>query len=108
MRKIQMEPGAIPAKYQQLAMLSVSAYAKCKYCMFFHTEVAKALGATREEITEAALLAGHTAHWSSFINGIQYDYDQFQREVRKACETLVANAGRTGAATTQRTTAAHH
>jgi AhpD family alkylhydroperoxidase len=94
MRKIQLTPGAIPAKYQQLVMLAVSTYAKCKYCTDFHTEVARALGATKEEITETALLAGHTAQWSNFLGGIQYDFDQFKREVRAACQVLSQNGQR--------------
>jgi len=88
MRKLQLEPGVIPAKYQQLIMLGVSTYAKCKYCTDFHTEVARTLGTTKDEITETALLVGHTAHWSNFVGGIQYDFEQFKREVRQACSFM--------------------
>jgi AhpD family alkylhydroperoxidase len=88
MRKLQLEPGVIPAKYQQLIMLGVSTYAKCKYCTDFHTEVARTLGATKEEITETALLVGHTAQWSNFLGGTQYDFEQWKREVRTACSAL--------------------
>ena len=96
MRKIQLSPGSIPAKYQQLVMLGVSTYAKCKYCTDFHTEVARALGATKEEITETALLVGHTAQWSNFLGGIQYDFDQWKREVRAACAFLSQNGQKVG------------
>ena len=92
MRKLQLEEGQIPAKYQQLIMLAVSTYAKCKYCTDFHTEVARTLGATKEEIAETALLVGNTAQWSNMLGGVQYDFEQFKREVRKACATL-ASAG---------------
>jgi AhpD family alkylhydroperoxidase len=94
MRMLQLEEGKIPAKYQQLIMLAVSTYAKCKYCTDFHTEVAKTLGATQDEIAETALLVGNTAQWSNTIGGVQYDFDQFKREVRKACAAL-ANAPKT-------------
>lgn len=88
MRDLQLRPGRIPAKYQQLVMLAVAAHSKCRYCTDFHTEVARALGATKEEIAEAVILAGHTAQWSDFIGGVQYDFDEFKREVRVACEFL--------------------
>jgi AhpD family alkylhydroperoxidase len=90
MRMIQLEEGVIPAKYQQLIMLAVSTYAKCKYCTDFHTEVARTLGATKEEIAETALLVGNTAQWSNLLGGTQYDFEQFKREVRKACAKLAS------------------
>jgi AhpD family alkylhydroperoxidase len=90
MRMLQLEEGQIPAKYQQLIMLAVSTYAKCKYCTDFHTELARALGATREEIAETALLVGNTAQWSNMLGGVQYDFEQFKREVRKAAAKLAS------------------
>ena len=94
MRKLQLEEGRIPAKYQQLIMLAVSTYSKCKYCTDFHTEIAKTLGATNEEIAETAILVGHTAQWSNLLGGIQYDFETFRREVRKACTNLATNVRR--------------
>jgi AhpD family alkylhydroperoxidase len=93
-RDMMLRPGRIPAKYQQLLMLGVSMYAKCKYCTDFHTEVAKALGATSEDIAEAALLTGLTADFSNYLGGTQYDYERFKTEVRTACRHLSANGGR--------------
>jgi AhpD family alkylhydroperoxidase len=95
-RDVQLRPGQIPAKYQQLIMLAVSAYAKCKYCTDFHTEVAKALGATKEEIAEVALLTGLTADFSNYLGGTQYDFEQFKREVRTACQFMSSNGGSRG------------
>lgn len=93
-RDMQMRPGKIPPKYQQLMMLAVSTYAKCKYCTDFHTEIAKAMGATNEEIAETALLAGLTADFSNYLGGTQYDFDQFKREVRAASKFLAGDGGR--------------
>ena len=90
MRDLQLKPGKIPPMYQQLIMLGVSTYAKCKYCTDFHTEAAKALGATDAEITETALLTGHTANFSNYLGGTQYDFEQFKKEVRAACQALIA------------------
>jgi AhpD family alkylhydroperoxidase len=91
MHHMQLLPGEIPAKYQQLVMLAVSTYAKCKYCTDFHTEAAKALGASEREIREVALLTGHTASFSNYLGGTQYDYELFKHEVRAICQVLSGN-----------------
>jgi AhpD family alkylhydroperoxidase len=90
-RNVQLRPGQIPPKYQQLIMLGVATYAKCKYCTDFHTEIAKTLGATQEEIAETALLVGLTANFSNILGGTQYDLDKFKREVREACKHMSGN-----------------
>jgi AhpD family alkylhydroperoxidase len=85
-RTLQLEETEIPPKYKQLIMLAVSTYAKCQYCIEFHSEVAKLLGATEAEIVETAALTGNTALWSNFLNGIRYDVNRFKGEVKGACE----------------------
>jgi AhpD family alkylhydroperoxidase len=93
MRNLQLREGRIPAKYQQLIMLAVSTYAKCKYCTDFHTQVAKTLGASEDEIVETALLVGNTAEFSNFLGGVQYDFDLFKREVRAVCGNMARGNG---------------
>ena len=51
------EGGAIPKKYRELIALAVACTTQCPYCLDVHTRGAKRAGATREEITETALLA---------------------------------------------------
>jgi AhpD family alkylhydroperoxidase len=51
------EDGAIPRKYRELIALAVACTTQCPYCLDVHTRGAKRAGATREEVTEAALLA---------------------------------------------------
>ncbi len=85
-RIIEMEETAIPAKYKQLVMLAVSTYAKCQYCIEFHTEVAKLFGATEAEIIETAALTGHTALWSNFLQGTRYPVERFHSEVHDDVE----------------------
>ena len=46
----------------------------------FHTESARLFGATEEEITEASLIAKNTMGWSTWLNTMQFDYDEFRRE----------------------------
>ena len=84
MRQTQMEPGPIPNKYRELIGLGVAAATRCKYCTFFHTEMAKLNGATAAEIEDAVHFAKSSMGWSTYLNGLQMDYEQFKAEVLKA------------------------
>jgi AhpD family alkylhydroperoxidase len=52
-KTLQLEDSPIPHKYRELIGVAISAVTKCKYCSFFHTEVAKLFGATDDEIEDA-------------------------------------------------------
>jgi AhpD family alkylhydroperoxidase len=54
---VQREDGAIPRKYRELIALAVACTTQCPYCIEAHAKAAKTVGASREEITEASLLA---------------------------------------------------
>jgi AhpD family alkylhydroperoxidase len=71
---------AIPNKYKELIGLAVSGATRCRYCAYFHTEAAKLFGATDEEVTEASLVAKNTMAWSTYLNAMQFDYDEFVDE----------------------------
>ena len=86
MRKVQLEKTAIPNKYKELIGLAVAATTKCRYCTLFHTEAAKANGATSAEIKEALLMGGATNLFSTWMNGSQYDFEKFKRETLKMLE----------------------
>jgi AhpD family alkylhydroperoxidase len=58
----------------------VSGATRCRYCAYFHAEAARLFGATEEEIAEAALMAKHTMGWSTYLNTIAVDYDEFVAE----------------------------
>ncbi len=49
--------GAIPRKYRELMALGVAFTTQCAYCIDTHTRQARAAGATRQEIAEAAFVA---------------------------------------------------
>lgn len=51
------EDGAIPKKYRELIAIAVACTTQCPYCIEAHAKGAKAAGATKEEVAEAALLA---------------------------------------------------
>ena len=86
MKRVQMEPGPIPNKYRELIGLAVAAATRCRYCTLFHTEMAKLNGASDEEIEDAAHFAKSSMGWSTYLNGLQMDYQQFKAEVSQAVE----------------------
>jgi AhpD family alkylhydroperoxidase len=90
-KRVQMEEGPIPNKYRELIGLALAGVTKCRYCAFYHTEVAKLFGATEEEIEDALHFAKSSAGWSAYINGLQLDFDQFKDEVLQACEHVRSN-----------------
>jgi AhpD family alkylhydroperoxidase len=51
------EDGAVPRKYRELIALGVAFTTQCVYCIEVHTKAAKAAGASREEVTESAMIA---------------------------------------------------
>jgi AhpD family alkylhydroperoxidase len=85
-KKVQLEEGPIPNKYRELIGVALSAISKCRYCAFYHTELAKLNGATDAEIEDAVHYAKSSAGWSTYINGLQIDYETFKEEVSRACE----------------------
>jgi AhpD family alkylhydroperoxidase len=54
---VAREDGAIPRKYRELIALGVAFTTQCPYCIEVHTKAAKKAGASKQEITEAALIA---------------------------------------------------
>ena len=80
---LELEQGAIPPKYRELIGVAVSAATKCHYCSFFHTGMAKLNGATDEEIEDAVHVAKNSAGWSTYLNGMQVDFEKFKSEVQE-------------------------
>jgi len=87
-KRVQMEEGPIPNNYRELIGLAIAGVTKCRYCAFYHTEVAKLFGATDEEIEDALHFAKSTAGWSAYVNGLQIDFEQFKDEIAQACEHI--------------------
>ncbi len=90
MKRVQMDEGAIPNKYRELIGLGLSAVTKCQYCVFFHTEMARLFGATDAEIEDAIHYAKSSAGWSTYLNGFQFDLDQFRSEIRRIADHVRA------------------
>ncbi len=89
-KRVQLEESPIPNKYRELIGLAIAGVTKCRYCAFYHTEVAKLFGATDDEIEDALHFAKSSAGWSTYINGLQLDFDQFKDEIVQACEHVRA------------------
>lgn len=51
------EDGTIPRKHRELIALAVACTTQCPYCIEVHSKAAKRAGASREELTETALIA---------------------------------------------------
>src|SRR4051794_18895604 len=64
-KEYQLGETVLPNKVKELIGLSMAAHIKCKYCIYFHTEAARALGATDEELKEACFMGGHTVQMSN-------------------------------------------
>jgi AhpD family alkylhydroperoxidase len=94
-KRVQMEEGPIPNKYRELIGVAVAAATRCRYCAVYHTELAKLNGATDAEIEDAVHFAKSQAGWSTYINGMQVDYDQFKSEVLQACAHVRRKMGET-------------
>lgn len=93
-KRVQFDKGAIPNKYRELIGIAIGAITKCRYCLFYHTELAKLNGATPEEIEDAVHFAKSSAGWSTYISGLQLDFDTFKAEVLQACEHVRAQKAR--------------
>jgi AhpD family alkylhydroperoxidase len=87
-KTLQLEESPIPNKYRELIGVAISAVTKCKYCSFFHTEVAKLFGASDAEIEDAVHYAKSSAGWSAYLNGMQVDYDDFKKELLESIEYI--------------------
>jgi AhpD family alkylhydroperoxidase len=88
MKRVQFEEGPIPNKYRELLGLAIAAVTKCRYCAFFHMEAAKLNGATQEEIEDAVHFAKSSAGWSAYLNGLQFDFEEFKDEVLQIAQHI--------------------
>jgi AhpD family alkylhydroperoxidase len=90
-KRDEVSEGPIPLKYRYLIGLAVAATIKCKYCLHYQTEMAKAAGATNAEIEDTIRYTKCTNGWSSYLTGLQIDFEQFKKEVNQACDHMRAN-----------------
>ena len=82
-KRMELGKTLIPNKYKELIGVALHSETKCRYCTLFHTEAARLFGATENEIYEAVHYAKMSVGWSTYLNGIQQDYDQFKGELER-------------------------
>ena len=80
---LEGEQAELDAKTRELIALAVAAQIPCAYCSYAHTKKAQAQGASEAEIREAVATAAQVRHWSTVLNGMQYDLDAFKSEFDK-------------------------
>src|SRR5262249_40986307 len=90
LKSVQLNPhSALPMKTKELIGLAVAAQIPCRYCIYFHTQVAKLGGASEREVGEAIAMAGITRQWSAVANGMQIDFAEFKQEIARIGAYLV-------------------
>jgi AhpD family alkylhydroperoxidase len=77
---LEGDSAALDPKTRELIGLGVAAQIPCAYCVYAHTNKARALGASDAEIREAVAAAATTRQWSTVLNGMQYDLEAFKAE----------------------------
>ena len=92
-KQMQSHDNAIPPKYRELMQLSVASQIPCVYCVYYHTVVATAYGATEEEIKEAVAHGAQTRLWSMVLQGNQVEFEDFKAEVDAALKYMSEKAG---------------
>lgn len=79
-------------RYKELIGLAVAAQTSCKECIYYHTEAAKANGASTEEIKEALAMSSLTRLMSTVLNGNQVNDKIFKREVQQVMKFAKAQS----------------
>ena len=92
-KQLQSPDNAIPPKYRELMQLSVASQIPCDYCIYYHVTVAKAYGATDEEIKEAIAHGAQTRQWSMVLQGNQIEFEDFKAEVDAALIYMSEKSG---------------
>ena len=70
--------GPIPMKEARLAAISASAAMKCEYCITAQVHLAKAAGATDDEIKAAIFIAAEVARFSTLLYGNEFGMDNLK------------------------------
>jgi AhpD family alkylhydroperoxidase len=95
-KNVQLNPATkLNNKTKELIGIAVASQIPCAYCIYFHTAVAKANGATDEEISEAVAMAAISRHWSTVLNGMQIDLATFKGETDTVLRLAAEKAQKT-------------
>ena len=89
---INTTQGAIPPRYRELINLAVASQIPCEYCIYYHTEAAKAYGASEDEVKEAVVSASGTRAFSMILKGNQVELDDFKEEFQRMMSYMAEQA----------------
>jgi AhpD family alkylhydroperoxidase len=67
--KAALAEGAIPRKYKELMALAVAFTTQCPYCIELHSNTARELGTSDQEIAEAVLVAAALRAGAAITHG---------------------------------------
>ncbi len=81
MSDVEDGKGALDPKTMQLIGLAVASQIPCEYCTYYHRKAAASLGATEQEIAEAAAMAGYVRNWSAILYGTGADIAEYRTMV---------------------------
>jgi AhpD family alkylhydroperoxidase len=81
MSDVEDGKGALDPKTMQLIGLAVASQIPCEYCTYYHRAAAKSLGASDQEIAEAAAMAGYVRNWSAVLYGTGADVEAYHAMV---------------------------
>ena len=87
-RRTNLEKGSIPGKYRALIGLGISASLHSRYGVCLNAEMAKANGATAEEIDDALHFTKTSMGWNAYFDVVQPEYEQFKNEVLEICRHI--------------------
>lgn len=87
-KMLQMQEGSIPMKYRELTGLAAAVALHCPFCIHFHTEKAKLMGATEIEINETSYLVKENALWGTYLGGIEFPKEKIGPDVSRLTERL--------------------
>jgi AhpD family alkylhydroperoxidase len=79
-KSFQLNDSALTAREKHTIGYAVAAATHCPYCTYFHRSAALMLGATDQQLEEAARFAGDTQKYSTYLHGLQIDIDAFRRQ----------------------------
>jgi AhpD family alkylhydroperoxidase len=82
-KRFELQPSSIEPKARELIGAAVAAAQHCWYCTNFHSAMARFHGATDAEVQEAVHFAKFSTGWSTYLNGLNYDRERFQRELEE-------------------------
>jgi AhpD family alkylhydroperoxidase len=95
LKSVELNPAtALSGKQKELIGLAVAAQIPCRYCTYFHTQVAKLNGASPAELKDAIAMAAMTRHWSTELNGLQIDLSEFKQELGRALDYVKHPTGK--------------